>query len=214
MKKNELINKTLAGLMIAAMTAGVCPTTAFAVTGDQVAKDGTYTATAHVTDEKEEEWAEYDVTVSLEVKDGKFANVTVTPSDSYDASESEQYFNWAVSGRTKKNGTVLKGINSLVGQSATADTIGTWDAVSGATCTSNGIKTAATAALGKAEEAATPVEVNTANLEAAIAKAGALTETDYTAESWAKLQTALTAASALLSSRSWRLPARSFLLLR
>ena len=43
MKKNELINKTLAGLMIAAMTAGVCPTTAFAVTGAQVAKDGTYT---------------------------------------------------------------------------------------------------------------------------------------------------------------------------
>ena len=201
MKKNELINKTLAGLMIAAMTAGVCPTTAFAVTEGQVAKDGTYTATAHVTDEKEEEWAEYDVTVSLEVKDGKFANVTVTPSDSYDASESEQYFNWAVSGRTKKNGTVLKGINSLVGQSATADTIGTWDAVSGATCTSNGIKTAATAALGKAEEAATPVEVNTANLEAAIAKAGALTETDYTAESWAKLQTALTAANVALTAK-------------
>ena len=47
MKKNELINKTLAGLMIAAMTAGVCPTTAFAVTGAQVAKDGTYKATAH-----------------------------------------------------------------------------------------------------------------------------------------------------------------------
>ena len=43
MKKNELINKTLAGLMIAAMTAGVCPTTAFAVTGGQVAADGTYT---------------------------------------------------------------------------------------------------------------------------------------------------------------------------
>ena len=39
MKKNELINKTLAGLMIAAMTAGVCPTTAFAVMGGQVAKD-------------------------------------------------------------------------------------------------------------------------------------------------------------------------------
>ena len=42
MKKNELINKTLAGLMIAAMTAGVCPTTAFAVTGAQVAADGRY----------------------------------------------------------------------------------------------------------------------------------------------------------------------------
>ena len=43
MKKNELINKTLAGLMIAEMTAGVCPTTAFAVTRGQVAADGTYT---------------------------------------------------------------------------------------------------------------------------------------------------------------------------
>ena len=42
MKKNELINKTLAGLMIAAMTAGVCPTTAFAVTGETIAADNTY----------------------------------------------------------------------------------------------------------------------------------------------------------------------------
>ena len=70
MKKNELINKTLAGLMIAAMTAGVCPTTAFAVTGGQVAKDGTYKATAHVSrtaedDENDNEWDEYDVEVSL-----------------------------------------------------------------------------------------------------------------------------------------------------
>ena len=46
MKKNELINKTLAGLMIAAMTAGVCPTTAFAVTGETIAADNTYTKTA------------------------------------------------------------------------------------------------------------------------------------------------------------------------
>ena len=45
MKKNELINKTLAGLMIAAMTAGVCPTTAFAVTGETIAADNTYTKT-------------------------------------------------------------------------------------------------------------------------------------------------------------------------
>ena len=82
MKKNELINKTLAGLMIAAMTAGVCPTTAFAVTGGQVAKDGTYTATAHVTrteKDDEDEWDEYDIDVSLTVKDGKFSDITVTP---------------------------------------------------------------------------------------------------------------------------------------
>ena len=50
MKKNELINKTLAGLMIAAMTAGVCPTTAFAVTGAQVAADGTYTKEVTVSE--------------------------------------------------------------------------------------------------------------------------------------------------------------------
>ena len=50
MKKNELINKTLAGLMIAAMTAGVCPTTAFAVTGGQVAKDGVYEKEVTVSD--------------------------------------------------------------------------------------------------------------------------------------------------------------------
>ena len=53
MKKNELINKTLAGLMIAAMTAGVCPTTAFAVTGETIAADNTYTKTVKVEpDEK------------------------------------------------------------------------------------------------------------------------------------------------------------------
>ena len=48
MKKNELINKTLAGLMIAAMTAGVCPTTAFAVTGETIAADNTYTKTVKI----------------------------------------------------------------------------------------------------------------------------------------------------------------------
>ena len=59
MKKNELINKTLAGLMIAAMTAGVCPTTAFAVTGGQVAKDGVYTAEAQVKSDDTDFWDDY-----------------------------------------------------------------------------------------------------------------------------------------------------------
>ena len=192
MKKNELINKTLAGLMIAAMTAGVCPTTAFAVTGAKVAADGTYTATAHVTDEEGAGWSEYDVAVSLEVKDGKFANITVTPSDSYD-SESDLYFNWAKDGKVnKKTGVTYKGFSSLVGQDATADNAANgWDIVSGATCTSKTVKSALAEMLEGASEA---VKVDTTALQAAIDEAKTLKEVDYTAESWAKFATALEAA--------------------
>ena len=198
MKKNELINKTLAGLMIAAMTAGVCPTTAFAVTGGQVAADGTYTATAHVTrtaedDTNEDEWDEYDIDVSLTVKDGKFADIAVTPGKGY-STGNKKYLRWAY--------TDSQGIKTLLeGKEATADTVNGWDSVSGATRTSDAAKTAALAALEKAAEAATPVEVNTSNLEAAIAKAKGLTAADYTAESWAKLQTALTAADTALTAK-------------
>ena len=196
MKKNELINKTLAGLMIAAMTAGVCPTTAFAVTGARVAADGTYTATAHVTRteaDSDDEWDEYDVEVSLTVADGKFTDITVTPTNGYN-SKNDSYFGKAYN--------KSKGIKTLLeGKEATADTVNGWDSVSGATRTSDAAKTAALAALEKAAEAATPVEVNTSNLEAAIAKAKGLTAADYTAESWAKLQTALTAADAALTAK-------------
>ena len=200
MKKNELINKTLAGLMIAAMTAGVCPTTAFAVTGAKVAADGTYTATAHVTDEEGAGWSEYDVAVSLEVKDGKFANITVTPSDSYD-SESDLYFNWAKDGKVnKKTGVTYKGFSSLVGQDATADNAANgWDIVSGATCTSKTVKSALAEMLEGASEA---VKVDTTALQAAIDEAKTLKEVDYTAESWAKFTTALEAAEKALTSDS------------
>lgn len=202
MKKNELINKTLAGLMIAAMTAGVCPTTAFAVTDGQVAKDGTYKATARVSrtaedDENEAEWDEYEVEVSLTVEDGKFKDITVTPGAGYDSVNSS-YFNKAYNSNTSKN----KGIKTILErQAATAENIASWDTVTGATRTKDAIKKAATDALAKAEEATTPVEVNTSNLEAAITKAEGLTEADYTAESWAKLQTALTAAKSALAAK-------------
>lgn len=189
MKKNELINKTLAGLMIAAMTAGVCPTTAFAVTGGQVAKDGTYKATAHVTrteEDSDDEWDEYDVEVSLTVADGKFTDITVTPASSYD-SGNDKYFNKAYN--------KTKGIKTLLeGKEATADTVNSWDSVSGATRTSKAVKEAAAAAIAKAEEKTTAVEVNIEKLQAAITKAEALEEADYTADSWAAMQSALIAA--------------------
>ena len=190
MKKNELINKTLAGLMIAAMTAGVCPTTAFAVTGAQVAKDGVYTAEAQVKSDDTDSWDDYKITVSLTVEDGKFKSVTVTPGDGY-AKADKKYLEPAVSSLT----------SYLVGKEATENQTDKWDTMTGATCSSNAIKEASVAAIGDAEEAAAPVEVNTANLEAAIAKAKALTAADYTEESWKNLQTALTAADAALTAK-------------
>ena len=198
MKKNELINKTLAGLMIAAMTAGVCPTTAFAVTGAQVAADGTYTATAHVTrtaedDTNEDDWDEYDVEVSLTVADGKFTDITVTPKNGYNATANSSYFSKAYD---KSKGIKTK----LLGQKATSDTVNGWDTKTGATRTSEAVKKAATEVIEKAAEAA-PVEVNTSNLEAAIAKAKGLTAADYTEDSWNALQTALTAADTALTAK-------------
>ena len=87
----------------------------------------------------------------------------------------------------------------MVGKAATEDTVNAWDIVSGATCTSKTVKSALVSAINDAPSAT--VEVNTANLEAAIAKAKGLTAADYTAESWAKLQTALTAADAALTAK-------------
>ncbi|MCT6798636.1 FMN-binding protein, partial [Coprococcus catus] len=195
MKKNELINKTLAGLMIAAMTAGVCPTTAFAVTGAQVAKDGTYKATAHVTrteEDSDDEWDEYDVEVSLTVADGKFTDIKVTPASGYD-SGNDSYFNKAYN--------KSKGIKTLLeGKEATADTVNSWDSVSGATRTSKAVKEAAAAAIAKAEEKTTAVEVSTEKLQAAITKAEGLKEADYTADSWKTMQDALTEAKAALEA--------------
>ena len=193
MKKNELINKTLAGLMIAAMTAGVCPTTAFAVTGETIAADNTYTKTVKIEPDEDGEFKAYDVQVSLTVKDGKFSDITVTPVGNVDR-KNQSYMNDARDGWGDS-----AGYSSLVGKAATEDTVNAWDIVSGATCTSKTVKSALVSAINDAPSAT--VEVNTANLEAAIAKAKGLTAADYTAESWAKLQTALTAADTALTAK-------------
>ena len=196
MKKNELINKTLAGLMIAAMTAGVCPTTAFAVTGAQVAADGTYTKEVTVSDGGDA-FTDYKVSVSLKVENGKFSAITVTPVGEYD-DDNDTYLDRAENGNSKKN---FVGYSSLIGQNATEDTVNSWnvDTKSGATYSSKAVKSALVSAINDAPSAT--VEVNTANLEAAIAKAKGLTAADYTADSWNALQTALTAADAALTAK-------------
>ena len=205
-KKEEFMNnkrvktKAMAMAVAAAMAVDLCPVTAFAVTGSKVAEDGTYTATGHVTqteDDDPEDWREYDVTVSLTVKDGKFEDIKVTPGDTYDSNVNKTYLSKAYD---KANG---KGIKvKLVGQDATEDTIAGWDTVSGATRTSAAIKQAAVAAIQSAPEKTAAVEIDTTALEAAIAAAEGKTEADYTADSWSAMQEKLTAAKAALTAKT------------
>lgn len=200
MKKKEMKTKVMAVAMSATMAASICPAVpAMAVTKNQVAKDGTYTKTAHVTDSEEEGWNEYNIDLSLSIANGKIAGITVNPDDSYD-SESDSYFSWAKEGRTRK-GKYYPGYESLIGKDATEDTINSWDAVSSATCTSKAVKEAALAAIQSAPEASTAATVDTAALEASITKAKALKESDYTAETWNTLKTALASAETALTEK-------------
>ena len=199
MKRKILAQKFLAFALTASVTATMFPTSAFAVTGSQVAADGTYISTSHVTDEEEEGWSEYNVSVSLAVKDGKISNISVTHDSTYD-SESDKYFNWVKNGKETKKGKWV-GYQSLVGKAATAKTINSWDTVSGATCTSKSVKSAALEALGKASEKKDEAAVDTAALESAIKSAEALTESDYTAATWSKVSEALEAAKSALTAK-------------
>lgn len=199
MKRKILAQKFLTFALTASVTATMFPTSAFAVTDRQVAADGTYISTAHVTDEEEEGWSEYNVSVSLAVKDGKISNISVTHDSTYD-SESDKYFNWVKNGKETKKGKWV-GYQSLVGKAATAETINSWDTVSGATCTSKSVKSAALEALGKASEKKDEVAVDTTALESAIKSAEALTESDYTAATWSKVSEALEAAKSALTAK-------------
>lgn len=199
MKRKILAQKFLTFALTASVTATMFPTSAFAVTDSQVAADGTYISTSHVTDEEEEGWSEYNVSVSLAVKDGKISNISVTHDSTYD-SESDKYFNWVKNGKETKKGKWV-GYQFLVGKAATAETINSWDTVSGATCTSKSVKSAALEALGKASEKKDEVAVDTTALESAIKSAEALTESDYTAATWSKVSEALEAAKSALTAK-------------
>ena len=193
MKKKNITTKAMTMAVAMSMVAGLCPSTVFAATGSEVAKDGVYTSTKHVVNnpEDENEWTEYDVQVDLKVENGKFSDIVVTPLNGYDEVESKTYFTKAYN--------KSKGIKTLlVGQAATEDTIKSWDTVSQATRTSAAVKEAALEAIHSAPVAVT---VDTAALEQAIASAKALNQADYTAESWQAMQNALTAAESALTAK-------------
>ena len=94
MKKKNITTKAMTMAVAMSMVAGLCPSTVFAATGSEVAKDGVYTSTKHVVNnpEDENEWTEYDVQVDLKVENGKFSDIVVTPLNGYDEVESKTYF--------------------------------------------------------------------------------------------------------------------------
>lgn len=158
MKRKILAQKILTFALTASVTATLFPTSAFAVTGSQVAADGTYTGAGIVkaAEDDDNEWNEYDISVSVGVQDGKISSISVTPGSTYDK-ESDSYFNKAKTGNKKKN---QPGYESLIGQAATEETISNWDTVSGATRTSSAVKEAALKAIqsASAKEESKPAE--------------------------------------------------------
>ncbi len=155
MKRKILAQKFLTFALTASVTATMFPTSAFAVTDSQVAADGTYSSTAHVTrteEDTDDEWDEYDVNVTMTVKDGKLSDITVSPENGYD-SGNDSYFNKAYN---KTKGIKTK----LEGKAATEETINSWDTVSGATRTSAAVKKAALEAIqsASAKEESKPAE--------------------------------------------------------
>ncbi|MCD8149637.1 MAG: FMN-binding protein, partial [Clostridiales bacterium] len=160
MRKKKLWAKLMAAALSAAMVLSLMPVSALAVTGSQVAADGTYSASEKTAND-DDAFTDYEVTVSLTVEDGTFSAVEVTTGEDYD-DDNDTYFDYAVNSRTKSNGTHYPGVvEALVGEAATADTIEGWDSVTGATYTSEAIKTAALAALETAEEADTDDDSDT-----------------------------------------------------
>lgn len=196
MNNKRVRTKAMAMAVAAAMAVELCPVTAFAVTGDQVAADGTYSKTAHVSrtsedDENEDIWSEYNVKVSITSAEGIITEAAVEADGDIEAGNRKY---------VKKLNTEIQ---NLKGKPATEASVNEINAVSGATRTSAAVKQAALEAMQSASEKQdpTPVEVNTAALQASITTAEEKNQADYTEASWATLTEKLTAAKAALEAK-------------
>lgn len=196
MNNKRVRTKAMAMAVAAAMAVELCPVTAFAVTGDQVAADGTYSKTAHVSrtsedDENEDIWSEYNVKVSITSAEGIITEAAVEADGDIEA------------GNRKYVKNLNTEIQNLKGKPATEASVNEINAVSGATRTSAAVKQAALEAMQSASEKQdpTPVEVNTAALQASITTAEGKNQADYTEASWATLTEKLTAAKAALEAK-------------
>ncbi len=139
--------RPLAILLSCAMLVSAGVQSAYAITGEEVAADKSYTAASTRAEEPGGDWDGYRVDVSFDVKDGKFANIKIdTPG--MDSS------NWGFKVKAKNR------IKTLEGKPATLETINGLDAKTGATYTTQACKDAIRVELKKADAAtkAEPVE--------------------------------------------------------
>ena len=139
--------RPLAILLSCAMLVGAGVQGAYAITGEEVAADKSYTSAPVRAEEPVSSWTGYSVSVSFDVKDGKFANINITSADmkSYNSGFKEYADNR---------------IKTLEGKPATLATVNGLDARTGATYTTKASKSAILSELAKADAAtkAEPVE--------------------------------------------------------
>ena len=143
-----------------------------------------YTGTAKCTPDAAAGFDEYNLSLSVTIKDGKIESITDIVGDGNKKNKS--YIEDAAEGVVPK----IVAINGTDGI----------DAVSEATCSSKAIVNAVNNALENATKKEEKT-VDTTALSNAIASAEARKEADYTAESWKNMQDKLTAAKEALAAK-------------
>ena len=186
MGKGTIKTKAMTMAVAMSMVAGLCPSTVFAANSEDVAKvqDGMYTGTAKCTPDAAAGFDEYNLSLSVTIKDGKIESITDIVGDGNKKNKS--YIEDAAEGVVPK----IVAINGTDGI----------DAESEATCSSKAIVNAVNNALENATKKEEKT-VDTTALSNAIASAEARKEADYTAESWKNMQDKLTAAKEALAAK-------------
>ena len=191
MGKGNVKMKAMTMAVAMSMVVGLCPSTVFAASSADVAKikDGTYTGKAKCTPDDDKDFDEYNLSLSVVIKDGKITSISNIKGDGNRKNNS--YIEDATNGYDDYTGVVKQ----IVDANGT-DGI---NAVSGATCSSQAIIDATNDALKNADKKEDTVK--TEELENVIKKAEGLKESDYTADSWEVMQSKLTAAKAALQEK-------------
>ena len=182
MGKGTIKTKAMTMAVAMSMVAGLCPSTVFAANSEDVAKvqDGTYTGTAECTPDAAAGFDEYNLSLSVTIKDGKIESITDIVGD----------------GNKKNKSYIEDAAEGVVPKIVTINGTDGIDAVSEATCSSKAIVNAVNNAL----ENATKKEEKTVDT-IALSNAIASAEADYTAESWKNMQDKLTAAKEALAAK-------------
>ena len=191
MGKGNVKMKAMTMAVAMSMVVGLCPSTVFAASSADVAKikDGTYTGKAKCTPVDDKDFDEYNLSLSVVIKDGKIASISNIKGDGNRKNNS--YIEDATDGYDDYTGVVKQ----IVDANGT-DGI---NAVSGATCSSQAIIDATNDALKNADKKEDAVKTD--ELENVIKKAESLKESDYTSSLWKEMQEKLTAAKEALEAK-------------